>query len=88
MKRIKYSLMALVCMALSLQSCSDDQIIQAEQLPEAAKSYVKKTYPNAHILYAKKDADLFKTKYEVGLDNGLEIEFDADGIPRDIEQGG
>lgn len=38
MKRIKYSLMALVCMALSLQSCSDDQIIQADQLPEAAKS--------------------------------------------------
>ena len=37
------------------------------------------------ITYAKQDKELFSTKYNVRLDNGLEIEFDGDGVPVDID---
>ena len=37
------------------------------------------------VTYAKQDKELFSTKYDVRLDNGMEIEFDGDGMPKDID---
>lgn len=66
-------------------ACDDDKIITSDQLPAAAKTYIQKSYPGVGVTYAKKNSELFKTKYEVRLDNGLEIEFDGDGAPTDID---
>ncbi|MBR6138226.1 MAG: PepSY-like domain-containing protein [Prevotella sp.] len=84
MKAIKLIVISLVCM-FAFASCDQDKIITADQLPAAAQSYVQKTYPGVGITYAKQDKELFSTKYNVRLDNGLEIEFDGDGVPVDID---
>ncbi|MCR4613595.1 MAG: PepSY-like domain-containing protein [Bacteroidaceae bacterium] len=85
MKQIKLFVMALACM-VALASCSDDEkVITPDQLPEAAKAYIEKTYPDKSIIYVKKDADVFETTYEVAFDDGMKIEFDDDGEITDID---
>lgn len=84
MKAIKSIITCFVCM-IAFASCDQEKIINANQLPAAAQSYVQKTYPNIGITYVKQDKELFSTKYNVRLDNGLEIEFDGDGVPVDID---
>ena len=78
---------AIVCLVgvISLAACDSDIIITAEQLPAPAKTFIQKSYPGAHVAYAKQDKDLFRTKYDVCLDNGMKIEFDGNGFPRDID---
>jgi hypothetical protein len=34
---------------------------------------------------AKKDWEWFSTEYKVNLDNGMEIKFDSDGLPLDVD---
>ena len=84
MKHVKL-LMCLMAMMLLAISCDDDKIIPAEQLPAAAKTYLQQNQPGANILFVKKDRELFSTKYKVQLDNRMEIEFDGDGMPIDMD---
>lgn len=85
MKQIKNIMMiALVCVAI-VTSCDEERAIPVEQLPAAAQSFVAKTYPGSSIVVAKKDTEWFTTKYKVHLDNGMEIEFDSDGLPMDVD---
>lgn len=84
MKKVKLFLMTLVGVAL-LTACEKEKIITVEQLPVAAMTYVQKNYPDATVVYIKEETELFKTKYKVLLDNGLEIDFDKDGVPYDID---
>lgn len=84
---MKVFIRAIVCLVgvISLAACDSDIIITAEQLPAPAKTFIQKSYPGAHVAYAKQDKDLFRTKYDVCLDNGMKIEFDGNGFPRDID---
>jgi hypothetical protein len=84
MKHVKL-LMCLMVMMLLAVSCDDDKIIPAEQLPAAAKTYLQQNQPGTNILFVKKDRELFSTKYKVQLDNRMEIEFDGDGMPIDMD---
>ena len=62
----------------TLVSCKDI-IISPDKLPVAAQSFIKEYYPETAISYAKKDADLTKTTYEVTLQDGTEIDFNSKG---------
>ena len=85
MKKTKYCVvMALFGIVLLTASC-DDKPIPVEQLPPAAKSFVEKTYPGATIIFAKKDWEWFSTEYKAHLDNGMEVKFDSDGLPPDVD---
>ena len=84
MKVLRRVAVCLVCM-VSLAACDQNRIITADQLPAPAQTYIKKTYPGVGVAYVKQDKEFFSTKYEVRLDNGMEIEFDVDGMPRDID---
>ncbi|MBR4603104.1 MAG: PepSY-like domain-containing protein [Prevotella sp.] len=84
MKAIKLLVICLVCM-IGLASCDQNKIITADQLPAPAQTYIQKNYPGVGVTYAKQDKELFSTKYDVRLDNGMEIEFDGDGMPKDID---
>ena len=80
MKKSSIFLTALICMMMqSLSTFADDRIIPNEQLPAAAKTFVKNTFPGQGVAYAKMDRDFGKTTYEVRLSNGTEVEFDAKG---------
>lgn len=84
---MKVFIRAIVCLVgvISLAACDSDRIITAEQLPASAKTFIQKSYPGVSVAFAKQDKDLFRTKYDVCLDNGMEIEFDGNGFPRDID---
>ena len=84
---MKVLIRAIVCLVgvISLAACDSDRIITAEQLPAPAKTFIQKSYPGVSVAFAKQDKDLFRTKYDVCLDNGMEIEFDGNGFPRDMD---
>lgn len=85
--KIKTSITIITFASLILfAACQEgDKIITADQLPAAAKTYIEQNYPNEHILYVKKDAELFKTDYKVQMSGGLELEFNKNGEIKDIE---
>lgn len=84
MKNLKYLLMGLVSMVLMV-SCDYEKAIPESELPTSAQTFIKKTYPMNTIVVTKKDVEWFTTKYKVNLDNGMEIEFDSDGLPLDVD---
>ncbi|MGB1241275.1 MAG: PepSY-like domain-containing protein [Chitinophagales bacterium] len=55
---------------------SASKSIPVEELPSLITDYIAANYPTAVILEAEQEDD---GEYEVTLDNGLEIKFDADG---------
>jgi len=80
MKLSKLFLLAIAAFALHLATaCADDKLIPAEQLPEAARTFIQKSFPNESITFVQKDG-FFRPTYEVRLNNGTEIEFDNKGV--------
>lgn len=84
MKKALLALLALPTLLL-VTACEDEKVITAEQLPASARQYIEKTYPTTTIVYAKKDTEWFQTEYKVRLDNGMEMKFNSDGEPTDID---
>ncbi len=75
----KIFLTALVCLLMqATYVMADDVVIDPAQLPEAAKTFVSKQFPDRKIVRAEKDLDE-KTSYDVKLTGGIEVEFDANG---------
>lgn len=87
---------------LTLISCSNDddsnndQIIQAEELPASAKTFVTTYFPSATYTRVEKNNQVEPdgTLYEVNLSNGFEIDFteegnwlDVDGQMQELPQG-
>lgn len=79
MKPNKLFLVALIAMmTTSVNSFADDMMIPAEQLPAAAKTFIKQQFPKQAIAYAQKDGFVRPT-YEARLNDGTEIDFDTKG---------
>lgn len=78
---------------IALMSCSNDddatndQLIQAEELPSPAKAFVTNYFPNATYTRVEKNTqvELDGTLYEVNLSNGFEIDFTAEGDWLDVD---
>ena len=85
MKKTTFLAAALVSILMLTTSCADDKPIPVEELPAPAKAFIEKTYPGSNIVIAKKDIEWFVTEYKAYLDNGMEIKFDSDGLPIDID---
>jgi len=80
MKKILVAFMTMALMTISLSCNADrDRIITADQLPAAAREFIKQYFPEQTVTLAKKDKDLIKVTYEVLLNDGTEIEFDSKG---------
>jgi hypothetical protein len=77
MKRIFVILAGLL--AIASVSKADDRPVRFEELPKAAQKFVKVNFPDNIVLYASKDDDIMFPEYEVGLDNGINIDFRNDG---------
>ena len=76
---------AIVLLAITVELLDKDYVISADSLPLAAKSYVQHNFPDGTIAYAKMKNDLYKTSYEVRLNNGFELEFDDTGSLTDFD---
>ena len=68
-----------------LSSCEFNSVVPETELPPAAKAYIEQNQPGAKILLINKERELFKTRYNVMLDNRMEIEFNGDGLPVDLD---
>ncbi len=88
MKAAKFFLAALMCLMVSTACFADDHIISPNQLPSAAKVYIKNHFKGQHIGYAEVDYDYGRRKYEVKLGNGIELKFDARGNCYEIDRDG
>ncbi len=84
MKTFRLFFAMIVCISL-LNSCDKESIVTAEQLPEDALRYIRYHQPGREILYVKKERLWFTTKYEVRLDNDVEMEFNSEGMPVDMD---
>ena len=79
MKATRFSMIALV-FVVALTSCfAKDKMITPEQLPAAARTFITTNFPDNPVLFAQKDSEFMKTRYEVRLKDGTEIDFDKKG---------
>ena len=63
---------------------ADDRPIKLEQLPDAARSFLKTNYPTENILFVSKDDDIILPDYNVALENGVRLEFYNNGSLKSI----
>ncbi len=90
MKKSKIILASIVGLmiagaAITIDIVGEDRIIPVESLPAAVKTYVQNNFPNSNIAYAKKENEIIRTKYKVGLSDGFELEFDGNGMLTDFD---
>ena len=84
MKNMRFFFLALaltLCVSLSAR----DEIISEQQLPAAAKTFVKQYFKNRTVSLAKKDVDLGSTSFDVVLNSGTKIEFNAKGEWKEVD---
>ena len=62
-----------------------DRPISFEQLPHQAKELITKEFGRAKVLLATEDREAHANEYEVTLDDRTKIDFDHNGLWRDIE---
>ena len=85
MKLFRILLTALTALTVSAVCLADDRPIPVEQLPAAAKDFVKQHFPENAIVYAKIDIEGQKTEYEARLNDGSKVEFDEKGTWTQVE---
>ncbi len=79
MKQGKIFILTLVCLLLSATAMADDRPIPAEQLPAAAKTFIKKHFPQDQVVEAEMEKNFRSTKYDVKLSSGAEVDFTGKG---------
>ena len=79
MKTMRFFMVALMCMMVSSVCLADDRIVPVNQLPANAKLFIQEHFPEASISYAVLDREFKGKRYDVKLNNNMEIEFDKKG---------
>ena len=80
MKTLSKLFVAIAALVVSLATLPcEGKIITSDKLPETALSFIKEYFPESTISFAKKDAELSGTTYEVTLQDGTEIDFNGKG---------
>lgn len=78
---VKLFILIISLTVLSISNVfADDMPIQANQLPQAAQTFVKTNFPSDQIVHAEQDRNSFK----VELQSGVEIDFDRSGNWTDV----
>lgn len=85
MKNMRFFFLALALTLFSVSLSARDEIISEQQLPAAAKTFVKQYFKNRTVSLAKKDVDPGSTSYDVVLNSGTKIEFNAKGEWKEVD---
>jgi len=81
------TIIAIVLIA-SATMCARDRVTRnVSELPATSQTFLKKYFPKTGVNHIKIEKELFKTSYDVILNNGTEIEFDSDGNWKEIDCG-
>lgn len=84
MKKHQILLVFLCIFSISFAFSQEKQLTKAET-PSEIKTYVTKHFSNEKIVFAEQDRDFLSKKYTVKLNNGVEIDFDDEFQPYEIE---
>ena len=78
---MKKLLLALVCLfGVTLTVSADkDKPISENQLPAAARQFIKTHFPKNKIAMAKQETGFFSKEFDVIFTNGDKLEFDGKG---------
>ncbi|RYY58313.1 MAG: hypothetical protein EOO05_16815 [Chitinophagaceae bacterium] len=68
-----------------LVSCDKEQVIQNDDLPAKATSFINTHYSDQAIRQVVKERDDLKTAYHVYLDNNTQLDFNREGEIKEIE---
>lgn len=60
---------------------ADDWKVEPNELPQSAIDFINKFFPNNRIILAERD----RKKYEIVLENGVELEFFINGELKEVE---
>lgn len=74
-----------IAILFSVNVNAQDKVIGESQLPDAAKTYLKKHFSDAPVMQVTLDKDFFSKSYEVILRDNIKIEFDSDGKVKEID---
>ncbi|UTC67797.1 MULTISPECIES: PepSY-like domain-containing protein [unclassified Treponema] len=73
------SLFAVFLLFCSCMLYGKDMLINFADLPEKAQSYVKAHFPDAKPVKVEKEKDGLSVKYELKLDNMIDLDFNSKG---------
>lgn len=88
MKKSIMTLMGVIMATVGVMAASftdDDRVINYDELPAAARSFIKQYFPNEQPSYTYEDRDLTHTEYKVVMASGTKLEFNDKGEWRDVE---
>jgi len=68
-----------------LVSCDKEKVINNDDLPAKATSFINTHYATQVIRQVVKERDDLKTEYHVYLDNNTKLDFNKDGDIKEIE---
>jgi hypothetical protein len=86
MKKLFIILVAILTSAvMAFGASSDDKPIAYEQLPAAAKTFIKTHFPEAKIALTTVERELLSPNYEVIFTDGTQIEFLASGEWKNVD---
>lgn len=81
--------MAVAVMAVvAFTSCSDDnddKVISANELPQAAQTFISTYFPTDKVTKVEKDTEHSLATYDVHFASGYEVEFDVEGNWVDVD---
>ncbi len=72
---------AILFLITAITIYADDMYIAPNQLPNNIIQFINNFFPNSSIMYAEMD----RKKYEIALDNGVEMEFFRNGELKEID---
>lgn len=84
----KYLLIFACLLGFSMVACSDDddwESIDFGQLPSQARGFLETYWGGLEISEMEKDGSGSGATYEVTMTNGVEIEFDGNGLWIDVD---
>ena len=85
MKKILIVLALILPFGVAVAFVDGDKIINKNDLPAQAQSFLNEHYAGAKISYAKQETDFLDKSYEVMLADGTKIEFTRKGAWKEVD---
>lgn len=85
MKKSIILTLAVMFLGVAAVYADNDRHVEVNQLPEAAREFLTKYFPDREISYARMERDIVEVKYEVVLVDGSSVEFRRNGEWKDVD---
>jgi len=80
MKNLIKAAMVVLIAGSSFQAIGQEKVIEVNNLPKAAQSFITSNYGNDKVALVKSEKELMQSiEYKVVLASGIELEFDSKG---------